>query len=215
MRASTQCPNRLSQGDILRDVEHVEYVHEVEGILEVSRIVFPFAVVLTQDCDLAQDPRCQRVEASAERGEVQPPRSQSAPDDKWLLSVLLAPMYNALHLFEGTHLSDLGLQMQRFSSDPKRKIKINEVSRYHYLEFTTDIPMPAVVVDFKHYFSANAEYLKQISGEKFICQIPALFREDVSDRFAAYLSRIALPIEDEKTTAEPQTLAAAPGLQTR
>ena len=186
MKANKERLGRLSQGDILRDVEHVEYVHEKEGVVEVARIVFPFAVVLTQDCDLAQDPRFQ----DGARGEG------AAPDDKWLLSVLLAPMYNASHVFAGDHLSDLKMTMQRIPSDPKRKLKRNETPRYHYLEFSDETPIPPVVIDFKHYFSANAEYLRELSGSKLLCRIPFLFREDLSQRFASYLSRIALPIED-------------------
>jgi len=46
---------RLSQGDVVRNVEYIEYVSEKSGNIEVSKIVFPLAIVLTQDCDLAQD----------------------------------------------------------------------------------------------------------------------------------------------------------------
>ena len=47
--------NRVCQGDILRDVEYFEQVTENGGIIEVSKILFPFVLVLTQDCDLEQD----------------------------------------------------------------------------------------------------------------------------------------------------------------
>lgn len=194
MKANKERIGRLSQGDILRDVEHVEQVEERDGIIEISRVIFPFAMVLTQDCDLAQDPRM--------RGESSSAAGSAAPNDKWLLSVLLAPMYNAEHLFAGQHLTDLKMTMQRIPSDPKRKLKQNEIPRYHYMEFTDDTPIPAVVVDFKHYFSANTEYLQQLSLSKLLCRIPFLFREDVSQRFANYLSRIALPMEDELLVGE-------------
>lgn len=59
-------------------------MEEKDGIITVSKIIFPFGVVLTQDCDLEQDPRC------AEDSKVN--ASQAGPEDKWLLSVLLAPM---------------------------------------------------------------------------------------------------------------------------
>ena len=183
IKASKTRLDRLSQGDILRDVEHVEYVAEREGVVEVSRIIFPFAIVLTQDCDLEHDHVFRQSEAP------------SGPQDKWLLSVLLAPMYNAAHVFAGEHLSGLNMYMQTIPSRPKHVLKNNETPRYHYMEFTEDVPMPPVVVDFKHYFSVNLEYLKRLSVSKFVCQVPTLFREDISDRFAAYLSRIALPFE--------------------
>lgn len=47
--------SRIAQGDIFRDVECIERVIERRGIIEVSKVVFPLAVVLTQDCDLEQD----------------------------------------------------------------------------------------------------------------------------------------------------------------
>ena len=49
--------SRLCQGDILRDVHWVEHVAEGAGQIEVARVVFPLAIVLTQDCDLEQDHR--------------------------------------------------------------------------------------------------------------------------------------------------------------
>ncbi len=47
--------NRISQGDIYKDIEHIEYAFEKDGYINISKIIFPLVVVLTQDCDLAQD----------------------------------------------------------------------------------------------------------------------------------------------------------------
>jgi hypothetical protein len=205
VKAHKERLNRVSQGDIVRDVEHVEEVRESEGIITVARIIFPFAVVLTQDCDLAQDPRCAETAGDLQAsGETRP-----ASEDKWLLSVLVAPMYNAIHFFEGTHLADLSMRMQKFNSDQKRKVKINEVPRYHHMEFTDETPIPPVVIDFKHYFSVNAEYLKRLTKDRLVCQIPPLFREDLSHRFAAYLSRIALPIDEGETPPRRESILEA------
>ena len=57
VRVKTKRLGRISQGDVFRDVECIEYVVEKRGVLEVSKIVFPLVVVLTQDCDLEQDAR--------------------------------------------------------------------------------------------------------------------------------------------------------------
>ena len=77
----------------------MEYVAEGSGIIEVSRVVFPLAIVLTQDCDLEQD-HLFRTE----------PRSTQ---DKWLISVLMAPLYNVEHVYQGEHLTELGIRMER------------------------------------------------------------------------------------------------------
>lgn len=45
----------LHQGDIIKDVELVENVIEQDGNITVSKIVFPYIIVLTQDCDLTWD----------------------------------------------------------------------------------------------------------------------------------------------------------------
>jgi hypothetical protein len=55
----------------------IEHVLEKDGVIEVSKVVFPLVVVLTQDCDLAQDFTFRRA----------------STQDKWLLSVLVAPLY--------------------------------------------------------------------------------------------------------------------------
>ena len=39
---------RLSQGDIIKDVEFIEYAIEKNGDIEVSKINFPLIIVLTQ-----------------------------------------------------------------------------------------------------------------------------------------------------------------------
>lgn len=173
---------RISQGDIFRDVECIEYVAEKRGIIEVSKIVFPLVVVLTQDCDLEQNARY--------RGDRKP-----SSDDKRLFSVLVAPLYNAEHVFQGMHLSDLDLRMEPINKKrtPGTTLIQNERPRYHYLNFPDDIPIVAQIVDFKHYFSVNVSYLDWIRGKNFICRISELYREDLSQRFAAYLARIGLP----------------------
>ena len=170
---------RISQGDVFRDVECIEYAIEKRGIIEVSKIVFPLVIVLTQDCDLEQD--------SSNRG-------KSTQNTK-LLSVLVAPLYNAEHLFLGEHLSDLGLTMEKINikRSPGTTLMQNERPRYHYIDFPASVPLVASVADFKHYFSVHVTYLEGIRKTNFVCRLSDLFREDVSQRFAAYLARIGLP----------------------
>lgn len=183
---------RISQGDIFRDVEYIEYVTEKRGIIEVSKIVFPLVVVLTQDCDLEQNARY--------RG-----NPTSSSDDKQLFSVLVAPLYNAEHVFLGTHLSNLDLNMEPINKrkTPGKTLMQNERPRYHYLNFPDNISIVAQVVDFKHYFSVNVSYVDRIRGRNFICRISELYREDLSQRFAAYLARIGLPDLSARMSGTP------------
>jgi hypothetical protein len=176
--------SRICQGDIFRDIEYIEYVSEKKGIIEVSKIIFPLVIVLTQDCDLQQD---YKFRWSRE--------GKSKTQDKWLVSVLVAPLYNAEHVFQGSHLSDLDLEMEPIKKNrsPGTFLKENQNPRYHYLDFPPNIPLVPSIIDFKHYFSVNVQYLKKIKTTNYICSISNLFREDISQRFAGFLARIGLP----------------------
>lgn len=175
---------RVCQGDILRDVEHIEYVNQTDdGAIEMSRIVFPLVIVLTQDCDLQQDFKFRWAD------------QQTNSHDKYLLSVLVAPLYNYDHVIAGTHLSELDYRMTPINANksPGKNLRQNETPRYHYLEFDSAVPLPNSVIDFKHYFSVSSEYLKEIKPQVFVRRVAELYREDISMRFASFLSRIGLP----------------------
>jgi hypothetical protein len=182
VKVRTGKDSRLAQGDIIRDVEHIEYVSEKSGKIEVSKIVFPLVVVLTQDCDLAQDYKFRWS------------KTETKNEDKWLLSVLVAPLYNLEHVYTGEHLSDIGMTMGNIKrkSTQGNNLLNNEVPRYHYLEFPQTIPVVPSVVDFKHYFSVNVLYLKNLKKHNSVCRISELYREDVSQRFSSFLARIGL-----------------------
>lgn len=171
---------RVSQGDVFRDVSCIEYAVEKRGIIEVSKIVFPLVIVLTQDCDLEQDWNNRGKETQSTK----------------LLSVLVAPLYNAEHVFQGEHLLDIGIKTEPINKkkSPGTMLMQNERPRYHYIDFPPSVPLVASVVDFKHYFSVHVTYLEKIRRTNFVCRLCDLFREDVSQRFAAYLGRIGLPI---------------------
>jgi hypothetical protein len=125
IRVETKRKRRIAQGDVFRDVECIEYVAERRGIIEVSKVVFPLVVVLTQDCDLEQDARYRN-----------PKMKRPPTDDKRLLSVLVVPLYNAEHVILGTHLDKLHMTMTTISkkSSEFNFIKNNERPRYHYID---------------------------------------------------------------------------------
>lgn len=176
---------RISQGDLIKDVEYIEYVIEKNGNIEVSKINFPLIIVLTQDCDLNQD------------HEFRKNATQKSTNDKQLMSILVAPIYNVDHFYDGTHLSEIGLKMEPFEKRPKKsKNKLfvdNEISRYHNLKFPDGVPIVESVIDFKHYFSVNVQYIENLKKTNFIGKVFELYREDISHRFSAFLSRIGLP----------------------
>lgn len=175
---------RIVQGDIFENVEFIEYAVEKEGIIEVSKILFPLVMVLTQDCDLLQDSKSRAEADTSEKDQ-----------DKWLLSVLVAPIYNAEHVYIGDHLSDLNIKMAPVSRNktPGDYLRQNQRPRYHFLEFSEDTSLVSSVIDFKHYFSVNVRYLSELKKTNYVCTVSNLYREAVSQRFAYFLSRIGLP----------------------
>ncbi|MBQ2655159.1 MAG: hypothetical protein IJF95_00835 [Erysipelotrichaceae bacterium] len=182
----------INQCDIYRDIEFIEYAKEDGDSIEVSKIVFPLAIVLTQACDLQQDYNARK------KNEVENKGNQ----DKFLISVIVAPIYNFEEFRMGTHLDQLGLMM-----DPKGRrdkstcsnIMKNENKRYHYLNFAEDVEIVESVVDFKHYFTVTVNYLNAIRKEKYVCSIDSLYRELLLQRFSNFLSRIGLPEPDEES----------------
>jgi hypothetical protein len=181
-----KCESHVQQGEVFRDIHMIGDVTEDNGILEVGRISFPYVIVLTQECDLEEDFRLRSTD------------SEEAKLDKLLLSVLIAPLYNADHLRKGEHLSELKINGQkingeRVNSKHWNHFTNNMMPRYHYLEFPNSAKLVPLVIDFKHYFSVNLEYLKRVREEHYITTVAELFRERISQRFANYLSRIGLP----------------------
>jgi hypothetical protein len=175
--------DRLCQGDIVRDIRLVTWAEQTADSdnIQITEKEIPYGVVMTQDCDLEQD---KQNRSSAE----------SKNQDKFLQSVLLCPAYPAADIRAGTHLSDENLVMERLNSDRWKVVKGNNNARYHYLPEHPDYQIPESVIDFKHYFTVPREKISTtLKLQRRIGSVGELFREDLSLRFAQYLSRIGLP----------------------
>lgn len=173
--------DRIRQGDIFSNLEF-RFVNE-DG--STGSVAFPFWIVLTQDCDLEQDHNARkRLEDDEDTGQ----KSQ----DKLIQTVLACPAFVAEQLREGTHMADLGWTMERWSSEPWKQIMRNNNARFHILPQTEEFSLPNLVIDFKRFFTLPIEYTNLNMGSR-VAMVDDLFREAVSQRFAYYLSRVALP----------------------
>lgn len=181
---STVPSTRYRQGDILRTVTIIEWAEIHNGELILTERNFPYCVVISQECDLEHDFNNHADEDKLARGDR----------DKCLQSLLLCPAYPAEQLKLGAHLEAISLKMQRISSDEWRRIKQNNIYRYHYLPEYEAGQIPDLVLDFKHYITVprNIAYRGDFKGSVLI-SLDDLFREHLSSRFAHYLSRIGLP----------------------
>lgn len=176
---------RLSQCDVFRDLKVVESVHKEAGELTINYLSFPMAIVLNQDCDLNSDNRNNTVGVNGNTS---------------LLHVMVAPVFLFDTFLEGTHWNGLfnDANKQKKNDTAVKKIMENSDPRYHYIHYLPSTQLPDMIIDFKHFFTINKQYLYE-KRHKRLFSIDELFRERISQRFASYLSRIGLPAYDEKT----------------
>jgi hypothetical protein len=180
---------QIHQGDIFKQVPYYESYKEASNRFELSLLRFPYTIVLTQECDLKNYTKERKVIPSEPHDIIK--------HDKYLISSLCAPLYNAQHLFDGNHLEKLNIESERKNSNQRNYIKSNRDPRYHYIEFEDSIQLVPMIIDFKHYFTITLHYLETNLAER-VCSIKPIFRESITQRFSNFLSRIGLP-ESKKT----------------
>jgi len=183
-RRSQNQQARISQGDIFKNIEILESCEVNGSEIAIQKITFPFVVCLNQECDLERD-----FDSS---------NYVDLPEDQRLIHLIIAPAYNFDHFLKGEHWGGIfkSTNSQKRSDTKVRMIMDNEVPRYHYLKFA-EKKEPELIVDFKHFFTINRDYLYKNIGLRF-CSLDDLFKECISQRFSNYLARIGLPIHEIK-----------------
>lgn len=174
----------LRQGEILSSLEqYLARAADSAGMAPVDLRLktHPFAVVLTQDCDLAQD--------FAGR--------QGAAQNKLLVPNIL--------MCEMDFAEDLKGDADRIArgSDIWKRIVHNKDERFHYLrEVTRDADasgegVAPLLVDFKRSFTLPTEGLyEQLSrNAKRRAILTCPYREHLASRHAFFISRVALPVD--------------------
>lgn len=181
--------DQIHQGDIFRDVECIERADEENGEIFISKISYPYVIVLSQECDLCSDFETRSLDTDGDTLRYA---------DKLLVNALVVPLYNFSHFKLGNHLEQLGYSMSNHYNSPSSNIqnplKNNEVPRYHYFSFSDDTAIVDCVADFKHYFTISLTTLYQIKENQKLVSIDIPFRERISQRLANYISRIGLPV---------------------
>lgn len=189
--------NRVLQGDILVNLELPYYDVQKEA-LEIT--ILHYCVVVSQDCDLDKDFNL-RNDFKNEFGSLNHLNDGDIDrfrkfHDKFLPNILVVEGFVADSLRTGNHLTDLNLFMDDkggVNKTPWKKIKQNETPRYHYLYPSDNPKISDLVFDFKRYYSVPREYFYKKYGNSYKVSLNELYREDLSQRFTNYLSRIGLP----------------------
>ncbi len=172
--------NQITQGDIFQNFNYVQWAEKIGDELEIDEIEIPFFVVLTQCCDLEWD-------------FVDRKKSKTEKRDKYIQSLLVCPAYIAELVKSGKHLENLGLIMENYNHDRWKIIENNNNVRYHFLKGNSTRGIPDLVLDFKQYYTIPTSKIYELDKEHYVASLKPLFRENLSQRFAFYLSRIGLP----------------------
>ncbi len=172
--------SRICQGDILRDAK-LDVIDVNSAVLQIT---YPYMIVLSQDCDLEQ--------SNSDRN-GQP--AGIITNNQYLPNILIAPCFLGDSFRSGDHLVDaFNIKQDRLNSERWGYVKQNRDQRYHFIKGQTgDLPIPDLVLDFKHYLTLPFESFILIHKICYIASVSELFREELSLRFCNYLSRIGLP----------------------
>lgn len=182
-----QIEEPVTQGDVFRNVKY-NYIDSVEdNDVNVVEFEFPLAVVISQACD-----------AIAMEKIIANKRGKPA---KFMPSILLCPIYDRTIAKEGTHLtnafSELELVLESenvYHGDDYKVTQRDWHYRFHSLEAVINekIAIKDAIIDFKHYFTVPMSYLVK-NKENRLFRLNELFAEQLSLKFATFLSRVAIP----------------------
>ncbi len=170
----------LRQGEILSELPQFRFDAATLGSEAPlgEAMYHPYAVILSQDCDLEQDFNV---------------RQKKIVSDKLLPSVLFCEVATAEELFS---------RVKALGSKLWDRIRINKDERYHFLQAVDgscdaqQVGLPELGLDFKRYFTLPTDELYQRieNGEaKRRCILVSPYLEHLSSRFAHFLCRVALP----------------------
>lgn len=179
--ASATPTDCLRQGEIICDLEEVRLDLSTlgSGTVVLRRTTHPYAIILSQDCDLEQDHKA---------------RTGTNAPDKQIPGVLFCEVSTATEV-RGTE----GMNSKLWSPIP-----LNKNERYHFLQKVDSdcdalkVGIVELVIDFKKYFTIPTDevYLRSERGEvKRRCALISPYLEHFSSRFAYFLSRVALPMD--------------------
>lgn len=185
----SEAKSQVFQGEIFSDLPqvriHLEYINPKLNDVKVRRLIHPWSIVVTQDCDLESDFRT---------------RSKGTTVTQ-LTNVLFCQLLLASDVFKANYNNP-----NQTANDWVRTEQ-NKTERYHYFqraELVEDAKgegLPTLIADFKKYFTIPTDELyayidQQITIRRCILNSPYL--EHFSSRFHNFQSRVALPIDHKR-----------------
>lgn len=200
------------QGEILTDLiqihAHVGSLSKIPSELnadielEVEEKIHPYALILTQDCDLDWDFKAREV------GPDKDPNAEQKRQAKIVPNILLCELSTA----------DI-LRPRLAGSDVLRRIQRHQDERYHVIP---GIPaasdrigqgLPMLIADFKRVFSIPTDelYLRLGLGAKRRAYLVPPYLQHFSSRFGYYCARVGLPETEPSLLSANSIVHALPG----
>lgn len=171
---------RVLQGDILEQVSFT-----IGGINSQEKLAgeyykLKYAVVMSQDCDLQW-----HSEAVA---------SGDLESRALLKTVLVCPAYAFDQFLQGSYIE--GANYKQLSIGGKNGVDLkrnDKYKRYHFLDFNEEAGVNDLIIDFKEFYTVPYSVIEDTRKTSYVATINEMFRENLSQRFANYISRIGLP----------------------
>lgn len=182
--------NLIYQGDIFRDLKYNYISSEDNDYTYIKEYGFPYSIIISQSCDVTAMAQLQETK----QGKL----------TKFVPSILLCPIYNKELLSTGEHIEDVFTAMEILNSSElgekimqKDDCKVTERDfhyRFHNLTLKKgdNTLMDNLVIDFKHYYTLPMECLLT-QKENRIFHLDSIYAEQITLKFATYLSRVAIP----------------------
>ena len=178
----------VGQGDIFKGVKYSYIDSEDDDSVEVMEFTFPYAIVMSQSCDVAYMDEFESGETSAVV--------------RYMPSILMCPIYPKDLIKHGEHLKDIFNYLDRtiesgapyYNKDDIRVAEKDQHVRFHALKIDASerTIMDQAVIDFKHLFSVPMKYLRNHRSQR-ICTIEDIYIDQIVNKMAAYLARVGLP----------------------
>ena len=177
----------VCQGDVFKNVKYSFIDSEDDTGVNVVELEFPLAIVISQACDVI-----------AMNDIIV---NKTGKPAKFMPSILLCPIYEKEAAKKGTHIEDYfsmnSINLEQESVYQKDDYKVSQRDwhyRYHALtiELNKNIVIDNAIIDFKHYFTVPMSYLISHKEDR-IFRLDDLFAEQITLKFATYLSRVAIP----------------------
>lgn len=187
LACSSKQEDAICQGDIFKNVKYSYIEKESDDSVNIIEFEFPYAVIISQACDVIA------MESLL--------NEHGGKSTKFMPSVLLCPIYDKNLAKTGEHLSDVLSELDiatvkenLYQSDDYKVAQRDWHYRFHALEVQVSNTkvIENALVDFKHYFSLPMSYLLQHKDDR-ILHLDDLFAEQLTLKFATYLSRVAIP----------------------